>query len=229
MKHHTTIRVLIAALATVFVPVVHADVVINFSSNGLFSGNPPPVPSSPSEVWATARFANAGPNAVTLTMTALSGLDDAAYVNDWYFNSSRTGIAVTAAYVSGSQYLPPPPPPGGFQYGSNCCFLNGIAGDFDMVFHFDTSPGQIADGTSSVYTLMGTGLLESDFNSMSSGGNRSFLAAVHVQGYQVPGADSAFVAGTLDTRINENQVPEPGTAAMLGLGLLGVGLARRRR
>ncbi len=185
-----------------------------FSNSGTFSGTAPSAPSDPNEVWATANFNDGGgTGTVTLTMSVLSNLSSGAYVNDWYFNVDLAPLG-GISWVSGVEATANPL---GVVNGSDSFKADG-AGYFDFAFHFNpSSPGQLGQSLSSVYTLTGTGITADSFNSSSTASDKgSFLGAVHVQGY----GDSAWVSA----------VPEPETYAMFlaGLGLMGF-MARRRK
>ena len=67
-----------------------------------------------------------------------------------------------------------------------------------------------------------SGVTEADFQQLVSGEGPDALALVHIQG--LTGGGSVKYVGD-----GENQVPEPATAALLGLGMLCFAGARRRK
>jgi hypothetical protein len=195
---------------------------IDFTKAGAFSGTSPTLPSDPNEVFARAIFDDHnGTGSVTLTMTVLNNLSAGAYVNDWYFNvgsAPLAGISFTSGVAADT-----------IENGSNAFKADGTGGNFDFAFHFDTSnPGQLGQGFSSVYTLTDPGITANSFNSISisspiNAGNGGYISAIHVQGF----GNSVWIAGEEGGRPPE-QVPEPATLALIGLGLFGITAARRR-
>ena len=189
---------------------------IDFTTAGAFSGTAPSSPGS-NTIFATAVFDDHNSTgSVTLTMSVLSNLSPGAYVNDWYFNST-TAPLTTINFVSGTQAS-------SVESGTNAFKADGTGGNFDVAFHFPTNnPGELAQGHTSVYTLIDAGLTANSFNSVSvpapNGGG--YLSALHVQGY----GNSVWVSG--DPAVT--RVPEPATLALLGLGLLGIAATRSRR
>ena len=223
-------KTLVSALSALgflsMVGATHAAVFeVDFTTAGAFSGQAGQIPNSPGSntVFATALFQDAGAGQVTLTMNVLNNLSAGAYVNDWYFN-------VSSAPLNSITFVP-----GGVQAttvenGVNAFKADGTGGDFDFAFHFNTNnPGQLAQGSASVYALSGTGITASSFNSFSvnPGPGGPYISAVHVQGYQENGG-SVWIGGTSGGG-GGAQIPEPATLALIGLGLFGIAATRRRR
>lgn len=102
--------------------------------------------------------------------------------------------------------------------------------DFYLNIDFPTSgnpnavPGRFFHGEISTWTIMG--VTEADFLTLVSGSGPNALALVHIQqvGAGTGGNGSLKYVGD-----GGNDVPEPGTLALLGLGLLGFAGARRRK
>jgi hypothetical protein len=202
---------------------------IDFMTANYFVGNAAAIPALPglNTVFATALFDDHGSSgSVTLTMHVLSNLSAGAYVNDWYFNTSTAPLN-SITYVSGQAASL-------VQTGViNSYKADGTGGKFDFAFHFPTAnPGQLAQGNTSVYTLIDSGLTAASFNSLSvpapNGGN--YLSALHVQGY----GNSAWIGGTQNVNppcpdCSVVTVPEPTTLLLMSAGLFGFGLARHRK
>ena len=148
---------------------------ISFTTAGAFSGTAPSSPGS-STVFATAIFDDHNSSGtVTLTMSVLNNLSSGAYVNDWYFNSSTAPLA-SINFVSGTQAA-------SVDNSTNAFKADGTGGNFDFAFHFPTNnPGELAQGHTSVYTLIDTGITANSFNSVSvpapNGGG--YVSALHV-------------------------------------------------
>lgn len=199
---------------------------IDFTTTGTFSGTAP-TDLNQSTILATATFDDhGGTGTVTLTMSVATGLSTGLYVNDWYFNADSAPLA-DISFDSGVAAL-------SVQNGIDAYKADGTGGDFDFAFHFPTdAPGELAQGNMSVYTLTGPGITADSFNAVSvssprNAGNGGYVSALHVQGYDVDGASaSAWISG--DGSSPSTEIPEPGTLALLGLGLFGIAAARRQK
>jgi hypothetical protein len=98
-------------------------------------------------------------------------------------------------------------------------------GEFDILFRF--LAGDLSQGETSVYDIggiAGLSVLDFDFLSAISGGEGTYKAAAHIQSTGAANQGSDFVGA-----INGTVIPEPGTLALFGLGLAGLGAGVRRR
>lgn len=184
-----------------------------------FSGGDDPAGATP---WMLATFDDSfgGANTVRLTMTTpnLSGTEFAA---EWLFNLNPaldpTDLSFTVVDNADAD-------PGTFT-GVNAFRADGD-GLFDIRFNFPPPPGAFAKkftaGETVIYDLTHTSAITAasfDFNSVMGGGNGTFASAAHVQGI---GAGSGWIG-------NSAQTPEPTTAWLVGLGLLGLAARLRAR
>src|SRR5690242_3168103 len=139
---------------------------IDFTTSGAFNGNASHVPASPGSntVFATAIFDDhGGSGSVTLTMSVLNNLTGGAYVNDWYFN-------VSSAPLNSVTFVPGGTAATGVSFTADCCKADGTGGNFDLRFQFPTNnPGELAQGHTSVYNLVGAGITANSFNAFSAG------------------------------------------------------------
>lgn len=191
-----------------------------------FSGGQAPAGVAP---WVTATFddATGDPTSVLLTMAApglVGGGGGGEYLAEMTFNFDPVLDPTLLSFVEvdtndiGTTVV---------STGVNA-FMSDGDGDFDIMFDFPPPPGQPAGrfmgGDVVIYEIFYAGgnidATSFDFFSDEGGGQGTFLAAAHVQNTTGAGTGGSGWIGV---------IPEPGTGALVALGLTGLGIARRRR
>jgi hypothetical protein len=195
-----------------------------FTMDFEYSGGSEPAGPMP---WATARFVDTSPNAVTLTMSA-GNLTATEFISAWLFNFDPL---LDSTLLSFSPVGTPGSMPNGINTGSNS-FKAGGSKFYDIEFDFPPPKGHFANkfttGETVIYdiTYNGSGTINASsflFTSESHKSNAPYYSAAHIQSIGT-GGDSGWIAST-------TVAPEPGSAILFVAGgvTLGVmGHCRRR-
>ena len=206
----------LTALALAILPVPAQATSITFDLVFEYTGGDEPLGAPP---WLSATFDDGG-TAGSVVLTLTSNLFDQEFVSKWVFNLDPALDPGELGIVHADGVAPSSPA----QTGRDAC---SAASDrfYDILFEFPTrnSPGsdRFGEGDFSVFNITGPGrLIASSFNFPSSAGGPAgpFHSAAHVQGIGDDAEGSGWVA-----------TPEPSTLILLGFGLGGLPLWRKKR
>jgi hypothetical protein len=189
-----------------------------------FSGASAPV--SATTPWVTVvlddSFGDANTVRLTVEATNLSGGSSGESIDSFFLNFDplldASQLIFTAIDVAAST-------PNAINTGTNAFQADGD-GFFDIAFDMPPPPGdstsRFTGGETIIYDLVYSSAISAssfDFMSVMGAGAGTYGAAAHIQ--RINNNDSGWIGPT--------PIPEPGTALLLGLGVMGLGWRRSVR
>lgn len=199
-----------------------AQLVYNLTTT--FSGE------TPDNTYTATFDDSCGPDCVTLTMS-VSGSSTTEFIDGsgtqfgwgFNFNTAKDVTDLNFTYMSGNDA-------DSILQGTNSYKADGD-GNFDFLFQWSDPANRLVAGQTSVYEISLTGLTLSDFDFSSECtvgcGTGSYFSAAHVQG--IPRGEGSGWIGDGDGGGEEEELPEPSMALLIGAGLLGLWATRRRQ
>lgn len=216
---------LMIALVVAWLPAAAEAITVDFVFSGQQPGNSGP--------WGTVTFTDAGGGNTIVTMSALggaTGLASGEFITFWGVNTSDTSFTVgplttVTGTVTGTIGACPAP------CGDNSFRADGD-GYYNIVVSFETAStaGRFTGGETVQFEVFGAAVGTFSPLSASGGGAGTYNTAIHIQGIGdgcsawAGNSDSAGKVGSgIGTACGGTRVPEPGTVALIGAGLLSVG------
>lgn len=207
-------------MATAFASSPGRAAVISFDLDNTVEGSAP-------TGFPTATFTDTGAGMVNLMISA-AGLSGGEFLSSIFFNYSGNASALSFTRTGGDG------PTEGFDIGlgSNSFDTPGNQGLFDIAIDFgnrNQDSIRFDAGETLTFSITGSGLMASMFNVASAPqqGTSNFALA-RIQGIAT-GEGSASVADGDGSGGGGLPVPEPGALGLLGLGVVALGLSRRRK